>query len=56
MLNVFDFADALADPDVQALIARREQARKEKNWTLADDIRDQLAARGVTVRDRGIRP
>ncbi len=54
VLNVFDFADALADPGVQALIAQREQARKEKNWALADDIRDELMEKGVTLRDRKI--
>jgi len=43
-----------ATPDsdeIRDLIARREQARKEKDFALADRLRDELAAHGVTVRD-----
>lgn len=37
--------------DLQALIDERQAARKEKNWARADEIRDQLAAMGITLKD-----
>ena len=37
--------------DVQALIEQRAQARKNKNWAEADRIRDELKARGITIKD-----
>ena len=36
---------------IDQLIAEREQARVEKNWALADEIRDQLTAMKVVVED-----
>ena len=32
----------------------RDRARQEKNWALADQLRDQLKAMGVVVRDEKI--
>ena len=37
--------------DIQALIDERQAARKAKNWARADEIRDQLAAMGITLKD-----
>ena len=37
---------------VEKLIAERTQAREEKNWSRADEIRDQLAAMNVVLEDR----
>jgi cysteinyl-tRNA synthetase len=37
---------------VEKLIAERNQARKENNWSRADQIRDQLAAMNVLLEDR----
>ena len=37
--------------DIQALIDERQAARKEKNWARADEIRNQLAAMGYTLKD-----
>jgi len=54
VLNIFDFGDMDTDPEVQDMIAQREKAREEKNWELADQIRDQLAARGIMIRDQKI--
>ena len=54
VLGIFDFEDELNDPEVQRLIKERDKARLEKNWNLADKIRDQLKARGVTVKDRKV--
>ena len=39
------------DDDVQKLIDLRQQARKEKNWAEADRIRDELKAKGITIKD-----
>jgi len=46
--------DDLAPQEVAAierLIAERTQARKEKNWARADEIRAELDALGVQVTD-----
>ena len=39
------------DEEIEALIAARAQARKEKNWAEADRIRDQIKAMGVILED-----
>jgi cysteinyl-tRNA synthetase len=36
---------------IERLIAERTQARKERNWARADEIRDELDALGVQVTD-----
>jgi cysteinyl-tRNA synthetase len=51
VLKIFDFKDDIHDPEVQRLIEQRDRARREKNWDLADRIRDQLTARGITLKD-----
>ncbi len=51
VLKIFDFTNKKTDSQIQRLISMREKARKEKNWQLADDIRRQINALGVTVRD-----
>jgi len=45
------------DPEVEALVEKRQQARREKNWALADQIRDDLKARGIVLEDtpQGVR-
>ena len=43
-------ADA-ADAEIEALIAKRTDARKNKDWTTADAIRDRLAAMHIVVVD-----
>jgi len=40
-----------ADAQVNALIAERTEARKQKQWARSDEIRDQLKAMGVTIED-----
>ncbi|MQN01587.1 MAG: cysteine--tRNA ligase [Lachnospiraceae bacterium] len=39
------------DPEVEELIEKRQQARKEKNFALADQIRDQLLSQGIELKD-----
>jgi cysteinyl-tRNA synthetase len=53
VLGIFggeDEEEGLGD-DIQALIDERQAARKAKNWARADEIRDQLAAMGITLKD-----
>lgn len=39
------------DGTVQLLIKMRNQARADKNWALSDQIRDELAAIGIQLKD-----
>jgi len=41
----------IAPAEIEQLIAERKRAREEKNWGRADEIRDQLLARGVEIKD-----
>lgn len=45
------------EAEVEALIAERQQARKDKNFALADKIRDALKAKGIELLDtpQGVR-
>ena len=42
---------AESDPEIDALVAARTQAKKDKNWAEADRIRDELKARGIELID-----
>ena len=61
-LNLISAAEALAqkqaeeeaanaDPEIDALVAARTEAKKAKNWAEADRIRDELKARGIEIID-----
>lgn len=39
------------DREIEELVALRQQARKDKNWKLSDEIRDKLKERGFTLED-----
>ncbi len=39
------------EKEVEALIERRERARREKNWQEADAIRDKLKKMGISLED-----
>jgi len=43
--------------EIEKLIEQRQQARKDKDWALADKIRDDLKARGIVLEDtpQGVR-
>lgn len=47
----------LLDADIEALIVERTEARQSRNWSRADEIRDQLLAEGIVLEDtpQGIR-
>lgn len=39
------------DAEIEALIAQRQEARANKDWAIADKIRDDLKARGIILKD-----
>jgi len=39
------------DSEIEELINQRQQARKEKNWKLSDEIRDKLKGMGIVLED-----
>ena len=54
VLNIVQKRDDAKDPDadkIEALIAQRAAAKKEKNFAEADRIRGVLADMGVTIKD-----
>ena len=61
-LNLISAAEALArkqaeeeaasaDPEIDALVAARTEAKKAKNFAEADRIREELKARGIEIMD-----
>ncbi|KAA0022018.1 cysteine--tRNA ligase [Antrihabitans cavernicola] len=44
-------ANAALDVLVKAELQRRQQARADKNWAVADEVRDRLAEAGVEITD-----
>ena len=51
VLGIFDFKKQSYDEDTEALIRRREQARRDRDWEAADKIREELRSRGIDVYD-----
>jgi len=41
----------LSEKEIEKLIAEREEARKNKNWARADEIREQLTSQGIVLED-----
>ncbi|HBM80329.1 MAG TPA: hypothetical protein DD426_05750, partial [Clostridiaceae bacterium] len=39
------------DEEILKLIRQRQTARKDKDWALADRIRDELKEKGVEIQD-----
>ena len=45
--------DIAITPDaIEALVAERTAARKNKDWKRADEIRDQLQEAGIVLEDK----
>ena len=44
-------ADAIDPAEIEALIARRNEARKARNFAEADRLRDELAAKNIAIED-----
>ena len=45
-------ADGLSDEEIDTLIDQRAAAKKEKNYTESDRIRDELSEQGITLIDK----
>ena len=43
--------EEVLDEDIERLIEERQQARKEKNFARADEIRDELLSKGIQLKD-----
>ncbi len=43
----------ISPDEINDLIAQRRQARQEKNWARADEIRDLLLKKGIELKDGG---
>lgn len=43
--------EEMLDADIEALIEERQQARKDKNFARADEIRDELLAKRIVLKD-----
>ena len=43
--------EEMLDTDIEQLIAERQAARKAKNFARADEIRDELLAKGIVLKD-----
>lgn len=46
-----DDGDGISSEEIEALIAERAEAKKNKNWGRADEIRDSLKAQGIILED-----
>jgi cysteinyl-tRNA synthetase len=52
VLGVFGPEEAqILDAEIEALIAERQDARHNRDFTRSDEIRDQLAAKGIILED-----
>lgn len=48
---IIDKKEEILDEDIESMIEKRQAARKEKNFALADQIRDELLAKGIILED-----
>lgn len=48
---LYDRKQEMLDADIEAMIAVRAEARKQKNWAESDRIRDELKEMGIVLED-----
>ncbi|HIV41249.1 MAG TPA: cysteine--tRNA ligase [Candidatus Mediterraneibacter guildfordensis] len=48
---IIEKKEEMLDEEIEAMIEKRQAARKERNFALADQIRDELLARGISLED-----
>ena len=53
VLNIFEDEQVfLLDAEIQSLIDERQEARRRRDFARADEIRNQLTERGITLEDK----
>lgn len=55
LLEPLQEQEVVMTEEIKALIEQREKARVEKNWKLADRLRDQLIELGVALHDQKLK-
>ena len=48
---IIEKEEEILDDEIEEMIAKRQAARKERNFALADQIRDELLAKGIILED-----
>lgn len=43
--------EEMLDSEIEEMIEKRQAARKDRNFALADQIRDELLAKGIILED-----
>ncbi|MEK6224202.1 MAG: cysteine--tRNA ligase [Thermodesulfobacteriales bacterium] len=51
-LKLEQASSGITEQEIEELIEERISARKEKNWTRADEIRDELDEKGIVLEDK----
>jgi cysteinyl-tRNA synthetase len=52
VLGIFGEADSGSlDAEIEALVEERQEARRQRDFARSDEIRDELAARGIILED-----
>jgi len=51
ILGILSKKEEMLEEEILTLIDKRTQARKEKNYQLADEIRDMLKEKGIILED-----
>jgi cysteinyl-tRNA synthetase len=52
VLNIFGEQEReMLDSEIQSLIDERQEARRRRDFGRADEIRDELSRRGITLED-----
>jgi cysteinyl-tRNA synthetase len=47
----FNEKQADDEDEIEAMVAKRDEARKNKNWAESDRLRDELQAKGIVIED-----
>ena len=51
LIQIMEKKEEILDQEMEDLIAERQAARKAKNFARADEIRDELLAKGIILKD-----
>ena len=53
VLGIFEFEEEKISKTILELVKKREKARKDKDWKLADKLREQIKKKGYSIDDTG---